>query len=43
METEQAFLKALGQVSGWSITGRQLELEDAAGRVIARFDGRHME
>jgi heat shock protein HslJ len=43
METEQAFLKALGQVSGWSITGRQLELEDAAGQVLARFDGRHME
>jgi putative lipoprotein len=43
METEQAFLKALGQVNGWSITGRQLELEDAAGQVLARFDGRHME
>jgi heat shock protein HslJ len=43
METEQAFLKALGQVSGWSITGRQLELKDAAGQVLARFDGRHME
>jgi putative lipoprotein len=42
METEQAFLKALGQVNRWSITGRQLELKDAAGRVLARFDGRHM-
>jgi len=43
METEQAFMKTLGQVSGWSITGRQLELKDAAGQVLARFEGRHME
>jgi hypothetical protein len=28
---------------GWSITGRQLELKEAAGQVLARFDGRHME
>jgi heat shock protein HslJ len=43
METEQAFMKTLGQVSGWSIAGRRLELKDAAGQVLARFEGRHME
>jgi heat shock protein HslJ len=43
METEQAFLRALEQVSGWRIAGKQLELTDAGGRVLARFDGRHME
>jgi putative lipoprotein len=40
METEQAFLKALGQVSAWRITGRQLELLDSSGGVLARFEGR---
>lgn len=40
METEKAFLKALGQVSGWRITGQQLELLDASGSVLARFEGR---
>lgn len=43
METEQAFRKVLGQVSGWRIAGKQLEALDAAGKVVARFDGRHME
>jgi putative lipoprotein len=40
METEQAFLKALGQVTGWRITGQQLELLDSNGSVLARFEGR---
>ena len=43
MKTEQAFLRALEQVSGWRIAGKQLELTDAGGKVLARFDGRHME
>jgi putative lipoprotein len=40
METEQAFLKALGQVNGWRITGQQLELLDSNGKVLGRFEGR---
>jgi putative lipoprotein len=40
METEQAFLKALGQVSGWRITGQHLELLDSSGSVLAHFEGR---
>jgi heat shock protein HslJ len=40
METEKAFLKALGQVAGWRITGQQLELLDSSGNVLARFEGR---
>jgi putative lipoprotein len=40
METEKAFLKALGQVSGWRITGQQLELLDSSGTVLAHFEGR---
>jgi heat shock protein HslJ len=43
METERAFMNALGQVNGWRLTGTQLELTDAGGKVVARFDGRHME
>jgi heat shock protein HslJ len=43
METEKAFLEALGRVSGWKIAGQQLELLDTAGNVVARFEARHME
>ncbi len=42
METEKAFLEALGRVSGWRIAGHQLELLDTAGKVVARFEARHM-
>jgi heat shock protein HslJ len=42
METEKAFLEVLGRVSRWRITGQQLELLDAAGNVVARFEARHM-
>jgi heat shock protein HslJ len=38
MGTEQNFLKALGQVKRWKIAGRQLELMDGAGKVVAVFD-----
>ena len=43
METEKAFMAALGRVSGWRIAGQQLELLDADGNVIGKFEARHME
>jgi heat shock protein HslJ len=38
METENAFLQALQHVSTWKIAGNQLELSDAAGNFVARFE-----
>jgi heat shock protein HslJ len=38
METEQKFLKALGQVKRWKIGKGQLELMDGAGKVVAVFE-----
>ena len=43
METERTFLGALDQASGWRITGKELELSDSAGAVLARLDGGHLE
>ncbi len=43
METEQAFLQALEQVTRWSISGKTLELLDDGGTAVARFDGVHPE
>jgi putative lipoprotein len=43
MVTEKAFLQALGRVSRWRIAGQQLELLDASGNGVARFEARHME
>ena len=40
METEKAFLEALARVRSWRITGIHLELMDAAGAVLARFESR---
>jgi hypothetical protein len=40
METEKAFLEALGQVKKWRIEGRELELFDGEGRMLARFEAR---
>jgi putative lipoprotein len=37
MEQEQDYLRALGRVSRWRITGQTLELFDAAGTSLARF------
>jgi heat shock protein HslJ len=37
MDTEQAFLKSLGQVTRWKITGQSLELFDSDGKVLAEF------
>ena len=38
METEQKFLRALGQVKRWKIVKRQLELKDGSGKVVATFE-----
>jgi META domain len=43
METEKAFLDALGRVSGWRIAGQQLELVDEARHGVARFEAVHLE
>jgi copper homeostasis protein (lipoprotein) len=43
MDTEKAFLEALGQVNKWKIAGQHLELFDAGGKLIARFEARHMK
>lgn len=43
MDTEVAFLPALGRVARWRITGQQLELSDATGAVLARFEARAMK
>jgi heat shock protein HslJ len=40
METERAFLDALGRVRGWRLAGEELELLDAAGAVLARLEPR---
>ena len=42
-DTEQAFLEALRHVRTWKITGQHLELFDAAGILVARFEARHMQ
>ena len=38
METERDFLRALGRVKRWKIAGRQLELMDGSGKVVAVFE-----
>ena len=38
METEAAFLKALGLVGRWKIVGQRLELLDSASVVLAQFE-----
>jgi putative lipoprotein len=40
MDTEKAFLKALTEAKTWKITEQQLELFDAGGNVVARFEAR---
>ena len=42
-DTEPAFLEALRQVHKWRITGQHLELFDAAGNLVARFEARPMQ
>jgi heat shock protein HslJ len=43
MDTEVAFLPALGRVARWRITGQQLELSDSTGTPLARFEARAMK
>jgi hypothetical protein len=43
METEQAFLAALAQVRSWKILGQHLELLDASGNLLTRFQARDMK
>ena len=43
MDTEKAFKDALRQVNQWKIAGQHLELFDAAGILVARFEARHMQ
>jgi heat shock protein HslJ len=43
MDTEQAFLAALAQVRSWKILGQHLELLDASGTLLARFEARSMK
>lgn len=43
METERAFLQALGRVDGWRISGRTLDLLDGSGTEVARFEGLPMK
>ena len=40
MELEQAFLKALDSTASWEITGEHLELYDASGGMLLRFEAR---
>ncbi len=40
MEIEAAFLKALERVRGWKILARLLDLYDAQGNLLARFEAR---
>ena len=42
MDTERAFLGALQQVTRATITQQQLELLDASGTVLARFEAVHL-
>jgi heat shock protein HslJ len=37
MDTERAFLDALGNADSWKITGDKLELYDASGTAVATF------
>jgi uncharacterized lipoprotein YbaY/heat shock protein HslJ/uncharacterized lipoprotein NlpE involved in copper resistance len=42
MDTERAFLDALRQVSTVKVTRQHLEMFDASGKFLARFEARHM-
>ena len=42
MDTERAFLNALAQVRTTKITRQHLEMFDASGKLLARFEARHM-
>jgi putative lipoprotein len=40
MDTEKAFLAALGRVNQWKVADHRLELFDGAGKLLARFEER---
>ncbi len=40
MDTEGKFLKALGSASRWKISGRELELMDDSGGMVAVFEAK---
>jgi putative lipoprotein len=42
METEQAFLNAIGRVRSWRIFGQNLELYDDRGNLLARFEAAYL-
>jgi len=41
-DVETPYLEALGRVQGYRITGQHLELLDAGGAVVARFEARNL-
>ena len=43
METEKAFHQAIARVQLWKIEGQRLNLLDAAGAVVARFEAKPMK
>jgi heat shock protein HslJ len=42
MAQERAFLDTLAKVARWRITGQRLELYDATGASLARFESRYL-
>jgi copper homeostasis protein (lipoprotein) len=42
-DTAKSFLEALAQVKTWKIVGEHLELFDASGNLLARFEARYMQ
>jgi putative lipoprotein len=43
IDTEKRFLTAMGKVRRWRISGQSLELFDAAGALMARFEAVYMK
>jgi len=43
MDTEKAFLHAIEEVKTWKVTQRKLELFDAGGNAVARFEARDVK
>ncbi|MEC5386857.1 YbaY family lipoprotein [Uliginosibacterium sp. H3] len=43
MALESSFLQALSRVASWRVTGEQMELLDASGVSLARFESRYMQ
>jgi heat shock protein HslJ len=41
-DLETPYLEALGRVQSYRITGQHLELLDAGGAVVARFEARNL-